>query len=87
MKTFFMKSLQPSWNSDEYLNREISNAISFKGQLVVGDLDGYIHIIDPLNGSTTGREKISRKPIKTIISRSNNFYVIDEGFNIFSLSI
>ena len=87
MKTFFMKTLQPSWNSDEYLNREISNAISFKGQLVVGDLDGYIHIIDPLNGSTTGREKISRKPIKTIISRSNNFYVIDEGFNIFSLSI
>jgi len=87
MKTFSMKSLQPSWNSDEYLNRAVSNAVSFKGQLVIGDNEGYIHIIDPLNGMTVGRERISRKPIKTIISRSNNFYAIDEGFNIFSLSI
>ena len=53
----------------------------------VGDFEGYIHIIDPLNGSTIGRKKISKKPIKTIISRSNNFYAIDEGFNIFSLSL
>lgn len=63
-----MKSLQPSWNSDEYLNREISNAISFKGQLVVGDLDGYIHIIDPLNGSTTGREKFLENLLKRLLA-------------------
>ena len=87
IKTFSMKSLQPSWSSGEYLNREVSNASSFKGKLIVGDFEGYIHIIDPLNGSTIGRKKISRKPIKTIISRSNNFYAIDEGFNMFSLSL
>ena len=87
LKTFSMKGLQPSWNSDEYLNRAVSNAISFKGHLVIGDFEGYVHIIDPLNGNTIGRKKVSRKPIKTIISRSDNFYAIDEGFNIFSLSI
>ena len=87
IKTFSMKSLQPSWSSSEYLNREVSNASGFKGKLIVGDFEGYIHIIDPLNGSTIGRKKISKKPIKTIISRSNNFYAIDEGFNIFSLSL
>ena len=87
IKTFSMKNLQPSWSSSEYLNRELSNASSFKGKLIVGDFEGYIHIIDPLNGSTIGRTKVSKKPIKTIISRSNNFYAIDEGFNIFSLSL
>tara|TARA_B100000787_G_scaffold8619_1_gene6520 strand:+ start:418 stop:1599 length:1182 start_codon:yes stop_codon:yes gene_type:complete len=87
INSFSMKSLQPSWSSSEYLNRDISNAISFKGNMVIGDFKGYIHIIDPLNGNTIARKKVSRKPIKTIISRSNNFYAIDEGFNIFSLSI
>ena len=42
---------------------------------------------DPINGKTIGRKKISRKPIKKIISRSKNFYVLDETFNLFSLSI
>ena len=54
---------------------------------MVGDKDGYIHIIDSLTGETIGRKKISRKPIKTIYSRSNNFYVVDEAFNLFSLTI
>ncbi len=54
---------------------------------MVGDFEGYIHIIDPLNGKTIGRKKISKKPIKKIISRSKNFYVVDEAFNLFSLSI
>jgi outer membrane protein assembly factor BamB len=54
---------------------------------MVGDFEGYIHIIDPLNGKSIGRKKISKKPIKIIISRSKNLYVVDESFNLFSLSI
>ena len=33
------------------------------------------------------RKKISRKPIKTIIGRTNNLFVIDEAFNLYSLKI
>ena len=87
IKSFTSKNLEESWIVEDYLNRDISNAISFKGNLIIGDFEGYIHVIDPLNGKTIGREKISRNPIKTIISRSNNFYVIDEEFNLFSLNI
>ena len=49
-KIFFTKTLEESWSSDEYLNRELSNPISYSGYIVVGDYEGYIHIIDPLNG-------------------------------------
>ena len=87
LKTFFSKNLEKSWSSNEYLNRSLSNPSSFNGFLLVGDFEGYVHIIDPLNGQTVARKKISRKPIMKLISRSNNFYAIDEDFNLFSLSI
>lgn len=87
IKSIFTKTLEDSWNSDEYLNRELSNPISFNGNIIVGDFEGYVHVIDPLNGKTLGRKKISKNPIKRLISRSKNFYAVDEEFNLFSLSI
>ena len=87
IRSFSLKNLNESWVSEEYLNRGLSNLISQNSYIVVGDFEGYIHIIDPLNGRTVGREKISRNAIKTITGRSNTFYVVDEEFNLFSLSI
>ena len=87
IKTFSGKNLEQSWESDTYLNRNLSNPISFNGYMIVGDYDGYIHILNPINGKTIGRKKISKKPIKKLISRSTAFYAVDEAFNLFSLSI
>ena len=87
VKSFTSKTLEDSWALEDYLNRDISNAISFKGNLIFGDFEGYIHVLDPLNGITIAREKISKQPIKTLISRSNSFYAIDEEFNLFALNI
>jgi outer membrane protein assembly factor BamB len=52
----------------------------------VGDLEGYIHAIDPLTGITVARKKVSRNKITTLISRSDSFYAIDEKMRLFSLS-
>ena len=87
IKSFSMKTFEESWSIDDYSNRLLSNPISFNGYMVVGDLEGFIHIIDPLNGKTISRKKISKKPIKSLISRSDNFYVIDQGFSLYSISI
>ena len=87
MKSFSLTSLEQSWINEDYLNRELSNPVSYKGSLIVGDFEGYIHIIDPLNGKTIGRKKLSRKPIKSIFTRSNSLYVIDEAFNLFSVNM
>ena len=87
MKSFSLTSLEQSWINEDYLNRELSNPVGYKGSLIVGDFEGYIHIIDPLNGKTIGRKKLSRKPIKSIFTRSNSLYVIDEAFNLFSVNI
>ena len=87
LQSFSSKNLEESWSSEDYINRDISNPVSFKGNLIFGDLEGYLHVLDPLNGITIGRKKISKKPIKTIFSRSNSLYAIDEAFNLFSIKI
>ena len=87
LRSFALKTLQESWTNDDYINRDLSNAVSYKGSLVVGDFEGYVHVIDTLNGKTIGRKKISRKPIKSILSRSDSLYIIDEAFNLQSINI
>ena len=87
IKSFSSKNLQESWRTDSYLNRNLSNPISYEGFILVGDFEGYVHIINPINGTTVGRKKISGKSIKNIISRSKNIYVVDESFKLFSLSM
>tara|TARA_B100001027_G_scaffold10271_1_gene6359 strand:- start:1280 stop:2434 length:1155 start_codon:yes stop_codon:yes gene_type:complete len=87
IKSFALKTLLESWKNVEYLNRSLSNAVSYKGNVIVGDYEGYVHVIDTLNGKTIGREKLSRNPIKSIISRSDSLYIIDEAFNLISVDI
>ena len=87
LRSFALKTLQESWTNEDYINRDLSNAVSYKGSLVVGDFEGYVHIIDTLNGKTIGRKKISRKPIKSILSRSDSLYIIDEAFNLHSINL
>ena len=87
LRSLALKTLQESWTNDDYINRDLSNAVSYKGSLVVGDFEGYVHVIDTLNGKTIGRKKISRKPIKSILSRSDSLYIIDEAFNLHSINI
>ena len=87
IKSFALKTLEESSINSDYLNRDLSNGVSYKDNIVVGDFEGYVHVINILNGRTVGREKLSRNPIKTILSRSDSLYVIDEAFNLISIDL
>lgn len=85
-KTFSTKTFMPSWVNKDYYLRKLSNADSYKGSIVLGDFEGYVHFINTLNGSTTSRMKLTRSPIKSIIARANNIFIVDEQFNLYSVS-
>ena len=85
-KTFSTKTFMPSWVNKDYYLRKLSNADTYKGSIVVGDFEGYVHFINTLNGSTTSRMKLTRSPIKSIIARANNIFIVDEQFNLYSVS-
>ena len=86
ISTYSSRTFKDSWKLEEYVLRELSNPEEFKGYILVGDLEGYIHAIDPLTGITVARKKISRNKITTLVSRSDSFYAIDEKMRLFSLS-
>ena len=47
------------WQNDSLLNRQLSNPVVLGQDLVVGDLDGVLHLIDPTSGQLIGRSKTS----------------------------
>jgi len=47
------------WENDQLLNRQLSNPVMLDGDLVVGDLDGVLHLLNPATGEITGRAKTS----------------------------
>lgn len=48
---------QQLWQNTQLLNRNLSNPVMLGQALVVGDLDGYLHLIDPNTGDLIGRNK------------------------------
>ena len=62
------------WENDQLLNRQLSNPVVLAGQLVVGDLDGVLHLIDPASGQIVGRSKTSGE-VRTLRVIDNQLYV------------
>lgn len=65
---------QPLWENDQLLNRQLSNPVMLGNELVVGDLEGVLHLIDPRNGQIVGRAKTSGE-VRTLRVIDNQLYV------------
>ena len=85
--SFSSGNLQPSWTSEEYLFRELSNGVLLNNTMMVGDLEGYLHVINPLTGKTVGRKKVSRNPIKSIVTFGDLAYIVDQDSNLVAISL
>ncbi|WP_336943306.1 outer membrane protein assembly factor BamB [Acinetobacter modestus] len=62
------------WQNEELLNRKLSNPVMLGQNLVVGDLDGVIHLIDPNTGKLIGRAKTSGE-VRSLRVIDNQLYV------------
>ncbi|AYA02838.1 outer membrane protein assembly factor BamB [Acinetobacter sp. WCHAc010034] len=47
------------WENDQLLNRQLSNPVMLGNVLVVGDMDGVLHLLNPATGEIVGRSKTS----------------------------
>ncbi|ANF81060.1 outer membrane protein assembly factor BamB [Acinetobacter sp. NCu2D-2] len=74
LAAFEITTGQPLWVNDQLLNRQLSNPVMLAGQLVVGDLDGVLHLIDPATGNIIGRSKTSGE-VRTLRVIDNQLYV------------
>jgi len=65
---------QPLWENDQLLNRQLSNPVMLGTELVVGDLDGVLHLLDPSTGQIIGRAKTSGE-VRHLRIIDNQLYV------------
>lgn len=71
---YALQTGQPLWTNDSLLNRQLSNPVMLGNDLVVGDLDGVLHLMDPTTGDITGRAKTSGE-VRTLRVLDNQLYV------------
>ncbi|MBP6352488.1 MAG: outer membrane protein assembly factor BamB [Acinetobacter sp.] len=62
------------WQNDSLLNRQLSNPVLLGQNLVVGDLDGVLHVLDPASGQLIGRAKTSGE-VSSLRVIDNQLYV------------
>jgi outer membrane protein assembly factor BamB len=85
--SFSSSNLAPSWVSEEYKIRDLSNGKIFENYMLVGDLEGYLHLINPMTGKTVGRKKVSGNPIKSLVTYGGLAYTIDQDSNLVAISL
>ncbi|MGL6160937.1 outer membrane protein assembly factor BamB [Microbulbifer sp.] len=69
------------WNNSELLRRELSGPAYFGDVLVVGDLEGYLHVLDPASGQFIGRERIDSDAVRIpmLVDGDLLFALSDDG--------
>lgn len=65
---------QKLWENDQLLNRRLSNPVMLGQDLVVGDMDGVLHLFNPSNGQLIGRAKTSGE-VRSLRVIDNQLYV------------
>ena len=85
--SFSSSNLAPSWVSEEYKIRDLSNGEIFENYMLVGDFEGYLHLLNPMTGRTVGRKKVSGNPIKSLVTYGGLAYTIDQDSNLVAISL
>tara|TARA_Y100001970_G_scaffold215422_1_gene263554 strand:+ start:2037 stop:3194 length:1158 start_codon:yes stop_codon:yes gene_type:complete len=75
------------WEQNDLKLRQLTSPVSIRSFIAIGDLEGYVHVLDAKNGEFLGRKKISRQPILELSSERNFLLAADESGKIFKLSI
>ncbi|GAB2901391.1 outer membrane protein assembly factor BamB [Microbulbifer echini] len=72
---------QITWSNNELLRRELSGPAYFQDVVVVGDLEGYLHVLDPNSGQFIGREEVDGDAIRIpmLVDGDLLFVLSDDG--------
>jgi len=75
------------WKQDKLLRRKLTAPIVVNGNVVVGDVEGFLHVISPEDGAMVGRLATDGTPVKTIVHNGNGILVQTAGGSLYSISL
>ncbi|WP_237067385.1 outer membrane protein assembly factor BamB [Microbulbifer guangxiensis] len=76
------------WNNNDLLRRELGGPAYFGDVVVVGDLEGYLHAMDPATGQIIGREKIDGDPVRIpMVVDGDLLFALSDGGELVALRL
>jgi outer membrane protein assembly factor BamB len=56
------------WKQDKLLHRRLTAPVVIDGLVVVGDLEGFVHVLDPENGTLIGRMPTDGSAVQALVA-------------------
>ena len=75
------------WQQNGLRLRNLTSPAKVKGNIALGDFEGFLHILDGSDGEFLARKKISKNPILEIVAEGNKLAILDDSGRLFFLSI
>jgi outer membrane protein assembly factor BamB len=75
------------WKQDKLLYRRLTAPVVLDGRIVVGDLQGYLHVLSPDNGDIIGRLATDGTPITWIVPIAGALIVQTAGGSVLMVRI
>lgn len=77
-----------AWEQTALRNRDLSSPLAFGNYVVVGDAQGYLHVLAQSDGRLLARRKIDRKGLRSrMIVADNTVYLLANGGRLSALEI
>ena len=72
---------QVIWRNEQLILRGLTGPVKFAGTLAVADADGYLHLLDPQDGSFVGRTKVEGSGVSAplLVSGENLVVQANDG--------
>lgn len=76
------------WRQGNLGYRQLTVPLAIGNVVVVGDLEGYIHLLSQDDGSFVGRNQLGSDPIMSLVSGQNNqFFAQSRDGNLYAVNI
>lgn len=76
------------WKNEDLKYRPLSAPAVFGGRVVVGDFEGYVHVLDPKDGRIVARARAGSEPIRTApVATEERLYVLGTGGRVSALGV
>jgi outer membrane protein assembly factor BamB len=82
------QSADVTWTQDALQRRKLTSPVAFSNYVVVGDSEGYLHVLAQSDGRFVGRKKLDGKGLRSdMVVEDGTLYVLGNSGSLFALTI
>jgi outer membrane protein assembly factor BamB len=88
LSAYDVDSSKEIWNIEALTYRDVTSPITIGNYIVVGDVEGYIHLLAQTDGRFVGRKKVDGDGIRSaVLADGNRLYVLGNSGKLTALAI